>query len=187
MSIWTILLIALALAMDAFAVAIASGFAMRQLRVRHALAMAASFGAFQAIMPLIGWFSGIKLRGWMLHVDHWVAFGLLTFVGGKMIAEAFEIEEQEKKTNPFALHVLLVLSVATSIDALAAGLSFALLDVAITAPVLIIGAVTFCMSLAGVAIGARGGHLFEKKIEVLGGVILIGIGLKILLSHLLGR
>ena len=184
MSIWTILLIALALAMDAFAVSIASGFAMRQLKVRHALSMAGSFGAFQAIMPLIGWFSGIRLRGWILHVDHWVAFGLLTFVGGKMIAEAFEIEELEEKTNPFALHVLLVLSVATSIDALAAGLSFALLDVSITAPVLIIGAVTFCMSLAGVAIGTRGGHLFEKKIEVLGGVILIGIGLKILLSHL---
>jgi putative Mn2+ efflux pump MntP len=125
----------------------------------------------------------MRLRGWIAEVDHWVAFGLLTFVGGKMIAEAFEIEEAEKKTNPFALHVLLVLSVATSIDALAAGLSFALLGVAITAPVLIIGAVTLCMSFAGVAIGTHGGHLFEKKIEALGGMILIGIGLKILLSH----
>jgi manganese efflux pump family protein len=187
MSYWTILLVALALAMDAFAVAVASGFAVRQLHVRHALAMAGSFGAFQAFMPLLGWFCGMKLRGWITGIDHWVAFGLLTFIGGKMIVEAFEIEEAEKKTNPFALRVLLVLSVATSIDALAAGLSFAVLGVAIVAPALIIGAVTFCMSFAGVALGARGGHLFEKKIEVLGGGVLIVIGLKILLSHLLAR
>lgn len=184
MNYGTILLVALALAMDAFAVSIASGFAVRRLHIRHALTMAGSFGAFQAVMPLIGWLCGMRLRGWIAEVDHWVAFGLLTFVGGKMIVEAFGIEEAEKKTNPFALRVLLVLSVATSLDALAAGLSFAFLGVAITTPILIIGAVTFCMSFAGVALGARGGHLFEKKIEVLGGLILIAIGLKILLSHL---
>jgi manganese efflux pump family protein len=184
--LWSILFIALALAMDAFAVSIASGFAVRRMHVRHALSMAGSFGAFQALMPLLGWFCGIRLRVWIEGVDHWIAFGLLSFVGGKMIVEALKIEEMEEKTNPFAWRVLLVLSVATSIDALAAGLSFALLNVAILAPVLIIGAVTFAMSFAGIAIGARGGHLFEKKIEVLGGVILIAIGVKILLSHLLG-
>lgn len=186
MSFWTILLIALALAMDAFAVSVASGITIKTLRLRHALTLGAWFGAFQAIMPLIGWLAGLKLLAVIQGADHWVAFGLLTFVGGKMIYESFRIEAEEERTNLLALHVLFLLSLATSIDALAAGLSFAVLKVEILLPILVIGGVTFVTSFAGVLIGEKVGHFFEKKIELAGGLVLIGIGVKILVQHLMG-
>jgi len=186
MTLPALFLIALALAMDAFAVSIASGFAIQKLRMRHALAMAGSFGVFQAVMPLLGWLGGLRLRNLVAGVDHWVAFGLLAFIGAKMIYEAFQIESAENKTNPWDVHVLLMLSVATSLDAFATGFGFALLNVGIVTPILIIGAVTFVTSFAGCWIGEKGGHFFEKKIEVLGGLILIGIGVKILVDHLRG-
>ena len=170
--------------MDAFAVAVASGVTIKHLRVHHALTIAASFGLFQAFMPLIGWLGGLTLRDSVALVDHWVAFGLLAFIGGKMIYESFKIESVEKKSDPLDIYVLFVLSVATSIDALAAGISFAVLDVSIVTPVLIIGAVTFILSFAGVWIGERFGHFFEKKIEFAGGLLLIAIGVKILASHI---
>jgi len=185
MNIWTIILIALALAMDAFAVSIASGICIRQSRIKHALIMAGWFGAFQAIMPLIGWFAGVKFSSYISSIDHWIALGLLSFVGGKMIYESSRLESLEKKTNPFDLHILFVLSFATSIDALAVGLSFALLNVEILLPVIIIGLVTFTISFAGVLIGERGGHFFEKRIELIGGLVLIAIGIKIVLDHIL--
>lgn len=178
----TIIFIAVALAMDAFAVSIASGIAIKNLRIRHALTIAAWFGIFQAVMPLIGWFGGVKLRNFVGGVDHWVAFGLLSFIGVKMIYESFQMENVEKKTDPLEVYVLFVLSVATSIDALAAGLSFAMLGVKIIMPVIVIGTVTFVFSFAGVWIGDRGGHFFEKKIEVAAGITLIIIGIKILLQ-----
>lgn len=184
MSWLAIVLISLALAMDAFAVAVASGVTIRNLRIRHAFAIAGSFGFFQALMPLLGWLCGVTLQAFIQHIDHWIAFGLLSLLGARMIRGAFRIEEAEKKTNPLDAHVLFLLSVATSIDALAAGFSFAMLRVRIVTPALVIGAVTFALSFGGVWLGARGGHFFEKKIEALGGVILIGIGLKILVSHL---
>lgn len=185
MNIWTIVLIALALAMDAFAVSVASGICIRQSRIKHALIMGGWFGAFQAIMPMIGWLTGIKFINVISDVDHWIALGLLSFVGGKMIYESSRLESQEKRTNPFDLHVLFLLSLATSIDALAVGLSFALLKVEILLPVIIIGLVTFAMSFAGVLIGEKGGHFFEKKIEFAGGLVLIAIGIKIVLDHAL--
>jgi len=185
MNIWTIVVIAIALAMDAFAVSIASGICIRHSRIKHALIMGAWFGAFQAIMPLIGWLAGVKFSNLISTVDHWIALGLLGFVGGKMIYESSRLESLEKKTDPFALKILFVLSLATSIDALAVGLSFALLKVEILLPVLIIGIVTFLISFAGVLIGERGGHFFEKKIELIGGLILIAIGIKIVLDHVL--
>jgi len=182
---WAIVLIALALAMDAFAVSIASGITIKQSRIRHALTMGAWFGAFQAIMPLLGWLSGMKLRSLIGTMDHWVAFALLSFVGCKMIYEAFQIESIEKRTNPFDLHVIFMLSLATSIDAFATGLSFAVLKMEILTPILLIGSITFIISFIGVLIGERGGHFFEKKIEFAGGLVLIAIGLKILISHIL--
>ncbi len=184
MSLASIFLIAVGLAMDAFAVSIASGLAIKNLRLRHALLIATFFGAFQGIMPLIGWVAGFSFRDYIAAVDHWIAFVLLSIIGIKMIAEAFKLEESENQRDPLNVHVLFILAIATSIDALAVGLSFACLNVTIIGPALIISIVTFCLSILGVMIGEKFGHLFEKRIEVLGGIILIGIGLKILIEHL---
>lgn len=184
MSWATIILVAFALAMDAFAVSIASGVTIKRLKIRHALTIAGWFGVFQALMPLLGWLGGVKLHSFTARIDHWVAFGLLFFIGCKMIYESFKIEEIEKKNNPLDVHVLFMLSVATSIDAFAAGISFAFLRVSILLPILVIGLITFLVSFAGVWIGKRSGHFFEKKMEMIGGLLLIGIGIKILITHL---
>lgn len=185
MSLVEILFLAVGLAMDAFAVSVASGIAMRNFHIGHALRMAAAFGLFQAIMPVIGWLAGIAMQSFVSSFDHWVAFALLTLIGIKMIYEATRIEEAESESNPFALYVLLLLALATSIDALAVGITFAMLKCAIVMPVAVIGFVTFTLCFAGVRIGTVSGHCFEKKIEVAGGLVLIGIGLKILIQHLL--
>lgn len=184
MDLLTVTLIAVGLAMDAFAVSIANGIAMKTLRVRHALLIASFFGGFQAAMPVVGWLAGIGLKDIMSGFDHWIAFGLLSAVGIKMIYESFKIEKAEEEARNLTIYLLLILSIATSIDALAVGLSFALLDISIVTPVVVIGVVTFILSYLGVVIGNRFGHLFEGKIEAIGGVVLIGIGLKILLEHL---
>jgi manganese efflux pump family protein len=181
----TLILLALALAMDAFAVSIASGIAIKDLRIKHALIIASWFGIFQAVMPLLGWLSGIKLQRFICEIDHWIVFGLLFFIGCKMIYEAFKIESVEKKTNPMDVAVLFSLSIATSIDAFAAGVSFALLDIGVAEPVIFIGIITFIMSFIGVWIGDRGTHFFEKKIEIAAGLVLIGIGIKVLIGHLM--
>lgn len=181
-----IFLIALGLAMDAFAVSIASGATMKKLEVRNALKMGLFFGGFQTFMPVIGWFAGIGMKSFITGWDHWLAFGLLIIVGGKMIYEALIMKEDAEGggDSPFDTGVLLMLALATSIDALAVGVTFSVLSVSIILPVLMIGLVTFVFSAAGVWIGVRGGHFFENKIEVFGGLILIGIGIKILLTHL---
>jgi putative Mn2+ efflux pump MntP len=182
----SILLIAVGLAMDAFAVSIVTGSVYKDLHVKHALRMALSFGGFQAVMPLIGFLAGLSLKNYITHVDHWVAFGLLVFVGGKMVYEAFQIESAEKNRDPSNLLILLALSVATSIDALAVGITLSLLTSAICLAVTLIGLITFGLSFAGVYLGKRFGHFFESRIEVVGGLILIGIGIKILIQHLMG-
>ena len=179
-----LLLLAVGLSMDTFAVSVASGIAYKNFRLHHALRMAAAFGLFQAVMPVIGWLVGRSLQHWMAGIDHWIAFALLSFVGGKMIYEALRIDKAEEPSNPFGASVLLVLALATSIDALIVGVTFAVLQTAIVGPVIVIGSVTFALSLAGVYIGEAFGHFFEKKIEVLGGLVLIGMGLKILIQHL---
>lgn len=182
----TVLSIALGLSMDAFAVSVTSGITIKNLKIRHAAKIAFFFGFFQLIMPVAGWLAGLSLRNFISGLDHWLAFGLLGFVGGKMIWESFKMgPETENKPNPLDFAVLLMLSIATSIDALAVGLTFSFLNVSIAMPVLIIGLVTFLMSLAGVFIGERFGHIFENKIETAGGIILTGIGVKILLEHTL--
>jgi len=183
MGIISILFIAVGLAMDAFAVSIASGFKTRTLRLAYALKIAAFFGGFQALMPVIGWAAGLHFRNIITGVDHWIAFGLLSAVGVKMICESFKLKSHEQKISPLNISVLLILSVATSIDALAVGLSLSFLNVSIALPAVIIGAITFVLSFLGVFIGNRTGHFFEGKIEMAGGIILIAIGLKILIEH----
>jgi putative Mn2+ efflux pump MntP len=185
MSAWVILGIAVGLAMDCFAVAIATGLSLKRLHLRHALKMALFFGGFQAAMPVAGWLAGNCLRGLLAGVDHWVAFALLTAIGAKMIWESRQVEREER-ADPVHTGRLLVLAVGTSIDALIVGVSLSFVQVALLPPVLAIGLVTFALTLAGVYIGDRVGHFFEGKIEILGGLVLIGIGLKILLQHLLG-
>jgi putative Mn2+ efflux pump MntP len=180
----SILFIAVGLAMDAFAVSIVTGSLYKELHVKHAFRMALSFGVFQAVMPVIGFLAGLGLKDYIASVDHWVAFGLLAFVGGKMVYEAFRIEAAEKNRDPSNLLILLALSVATSIDALAVGITLSLLTSAIALAVTLIGAITFGLSFLGVYLGKRFGHFFESRVEVVGGLILIAIGIKILVQHL---
>jgi putative Mn2+ efflux pump MntP len=188
MKLLEILFIALGLSMDAFAVSVASGATMKRLHLPNALKMGVFFGGFQALMPVLGWAAGLNMKSFIAGWDHWIAFGLLSAVGGKMLYESFKIKEEEEcggpKTCPFDTGTLTVLAIATSIDALAVGLTFSLLQVSIIAPVLVIGLVTFLMSVAGVKIGSAGGHFFENKMEAAGGIILIAIGLKILFGHM---
>lgn len=184
MELLTIILLAVGLAMDAFAVSIVTGSVYRELHIRHALRMALFFGAFQSLMPLVGSLAGLGLREHIAAYDHWIAFGLLGLIGGKMIYEAFRIEAAEKKLDPSNLLILLTLSVATSIDALAVGFTLSLLVSSLAFAVIVIGVITFGLSYAGVFVGKRFGHFCESKIEILGGLILIGIGLKILIQHL---
>jgi len=184
MDIFTILFIALGLSMDAFAVSVSSGFTIKRLHINNALRIAVFFGLFQAIMPVIGWSAGLTLKDFISSIDHWVAFGLLSIIGLKMILESREIDPDKKQTDPLNIYTLLILSVATSIDALAVGLSLSLLNISIITPSIIIGITTFILSFIGVFIGNRVGHFFEKKIEIAGGIILIAIGVKILIEHL---
>lgn len=184
MGLITIVIIAVSPAMDAFAVSIVSGSVYKQLKIKHAFRIAVFFGGFQAIMPLIGSLAGISVKEYVASYDHWIAFALLSAVGAKMIYESFKITAAEKIFNPENILVLLVLSVATSIDALVVGITLSFLQVSITLAVVIIGLVTFVLSYLGVLIGTKIGHFFESKIEALGGLILIALGLKILIQHL---
>lgn len=177
--------IALGLAMDAFAVSIANGITTKQLKVSNALKMAIFFGSFQAFMPVLGWLAGLNLRDLISGVDHWIAFGLLSFIGCKMIYEAVKMKTSEKEIASVSLYVLLLLSIATSIDALAVGLSFAFLKISIATPIIVIGTVTFLLSFIGVSFGNKFGHVFENKIEIAGGLILLGIGVKIVAEHMI--
>lgn len=184
MKLLTILLIAVGLSMDAFAVAVVTGSMYRGFKVGHALRMALFFGGFQALMPVIGFLAGLGLMDYIAPYDHWIAFALLFLVGGKMIYESFQIEVVERNRDPSNLLVLLLLSFATSIDALAVGITLSLLKMPILLAVTIIGVVTFILSYGGVAIGKRFGHFFESKVEIVGGLILIAIGVKIVIEHL---
>ncbi|WP_018462794.1 manganese efflux pump MntP [Segatella paludivivens] len=183
--------LALALAMDCFAVSIASGIIVKKHIGKMMIRMAFLFGFFQAAMPLIGWFGVSTFTSYIENVDHWIAFGLLTFLGGRMIRESF-LPEEEKKIKPRKLKTQVVLAIATSIDALAVGISFACTGFSnlrmLICPLLIIGFVSFVMSIIGVLLGVRFGKPIAKKLkpELLGGFILIFIGIKVLLSHLYG-
>ena len=159
-------------------------FTIHNCNIRHALRIALFFGGFQAFMPIIGWAIGKYFSQYITSYDHWIAFGLLSFIGGKMIYEAHFLDETGKKCDYANNYVITGLAIATSIDALAVGLSFSFLNIQIVNPVIIIGSITFVISLAGVQLGSRFGGKFGNKMEIIGGIILIAIGLKILLQHL---
>jgi len=180
----TIVLIAIGLAMDAFAVSIAKGITIDHNRRKTALIMASFFGGFQMLMPAIGWLAGLGFKEIIMGVDHWIAFGLLTFIGLKMIYDSTK-KIKEGKEDSLKLHSLLILAVATSIDALMVGLSYSFLQISVLEPILVIGLVTFSFSVAGFFFGCSLGRFFGNKIKIIGGLILIAIGLRILLEHLL--
>ena len=185
MAFITIMALAVGLAMDAVAVSIVSGSTCRELKLKHALQIALSFGGFQALMPLVGALAGLSMKKYFAGYDHWVAFALLSAVGGKMLYESFKIGPNDKNLNPTNVLVLLILSVATSIDALAVGFTLSILVRSIAVAVTVIGLTTFVLSYIGVFVGKKFGHLFESKIEAAGGLILIGLGVKIVLEHTL--
>lgn len=179
-----IFLIGIGLSMDAFAVALCKGLNMKKVNYVHTVIIALFFGGFQAIMPYLGWVLGKQFEDYIVSVDHWIAFGLLLYIGGKMIYEAFHGEEEEETDDKLDLKELTIMAIATSIDALAVGITLAFLQVNIISSITIIGITTFCLSIVGVLIGNRFGMRFKNKAEIAGGVILILIGTKILLEHL---
>jgi len=182
----TVVLIAIGLAMDAFSISVASGGIYRHLHLRHGLRMAAFFGLFQAVMPILGFLAGKSLESAILGYDHWIAFGLLSIIGGKMLLEAFKIKEVESRPNdPTNLAVVFTLSVATSIDALAVGVTLSLITEHVYTAAAVIGVITFLISWIGWWIGQKIGSFFENKLEIVAALVVIGIGVKILLEHLL--
>ena len=186
MDIVSLLAIAIALAMDAFTVAIVAGVMLSPMTGRHVFRLAFHFGLFQALMPVLGWACGVAVHRYIAHIDHWVAFGLLAFVGGKMILDSMRSEEKMPATgDPTSGWRLVVLSIATSIDALAVGLSLAMVGSAIVVPAVVIGIVAAGFTTAGMLLGRRIGMRWGKRVEVVGGLILIAIGLKIVIEHIM--
>lgn len=183
MSVWELFFISLALSMDAFAVAVCKGLAMPRFHKAKAVIIACWFGAFQALMPLIGYFLGIHFSSFVKSIDHWIAFGLLSYIGYGMIKESREGCDVHASAE-LAPKLMLGLALATSIDALSVGITFAFLSVRILPAVCCIGSVTFLSSLIGAGIGRFFGAQLKAKSELFGGLILIGMGFKILISHL---
>lgn len=183
-----VFLIGVGLSMDAFAVAVCKGLCMKRLDVRQALVIALFFGGFQALMPLIGWLLGSQFQQYITSIDHWIAFILLGFIGGKMMVEAVrewnEEETVEVMDAPIDHKNMFVLAVATSIDALAVGITFAFLNTPIIEAITIIGITTMVLSIIGVIVGNFFGSRYKSKAEFIGGLILVLLGLKILLEHL---
>lgn len=190
MKLFEIFLTGVALAMDAFAVSICKGIKMKKLKWSHLVIIAIFFGGFQMLMPLLGWLLGSQLVQYIEKFDHWIAFGLLAFIGGKMAIESFKKDEDEcdccKDAQKLDLKELFVLAIATSIDALAVGITFALYpDVNIVSAISVIGIVTFVICSGGVLIGHKFGAKFKSKAEFCGGIVLIIIGLKLLIEGLI--
>ncbi len=183
MGILELFLIAVGLSMDAFAVSVCKGLSVRKAEVKHSLCVGAYFGGFQALMPLIGYLLGTQFESFIVSIDHWIAFVLLGFIGGNMIREALS-KEEEKLDDSFSFKTMVTLAIATSIDALAMGVTFAFLRVNILWAVLFIGIITFVLSAIGLKVGNVFGAKYKCKAELLGGVVLILMGCKILLEHL---
>ena len=183
-----LLLIGVGLSMDAFAVAICQGLSMTKIRWGHALTVGFYFGGFQALMPFIGWMLGSQFADRIQQYDHWIAFILLVLIGGNMIREALSGDEEDAAQAETDLRLdhkkLFLMAIATSIDALAIGVTFAFLETAILPAIGIIGCTTFCISVAGVAVGCWFGARYKKRAEITGGAILVLLGIKILLEHL---
>lgn len=183
MQLTELFLIAIGLSMDAFAVAVCRGLGMKKLNMKQGLIIALFFGGFQALMPLLGWLLGNQLEQYIVSIDHWIAFILLGYIGGKMIWDAFH-EEDEEIPSGFDVKQLFLMAIATSIDALAMGITFAFLRVSIVPAITMIGTTTFVISLVGVWLGHRFGTRYKNKATLAGGIVLCVIGLKILLEHL---
>ncbi len=184
MDLWELFLIAVGLSMDAFAVSICKGLATKDLKAKHFLIVGAWFGGFQALMPALGFLLGSAFEQYITALDHWIAFILLGLIGGNMIKESL-FEDEECTNDSFAFQIMFLMAVATSIDALAVGITFALLpDVNIFAAVSFIGIITFVLSAAGLKIGNTFGAKYKSKAELAGGLILVLMGIKILLEHL---
>lgn len=183
MGILEIILLGIGLAMDAFAVSICKGLSMKRMNWKNAIIIVFYFGAFQAIMPAIGYFLGTTFESFVTAVDHWIAFILLSFIGGNMIKESFD-NEDEKKNDRVDFKTMVVLAIATSIDALAVGITFAFFDVNVIFAVSVIGVITFFISLLGVKVGNKFGDKYQNKAELMGGILLVLLGIKILVEHL---
>ena len=182
-----LLLMGVGLSMDAFAVSVCKGLAMTKVNKKQAVTIGVFFGGFQALMPLIGWLLGKQFESYITGVDHWIAFVLLGFIGGKMMLEAWKPETDEiveKNDQPLDMKQMFFLAVATSIDALAVGITFAFLGTPILEAIVIIGITTFLLSIIGVYVGNFFGNKYKKRAEFAGGLILVLLGLKILLEHL---
>ncbi len=184
MEIVTVLFLAIGLSIDSFAVSVCSGLNLPHIRFFQAAKIAVFLAVFQAFMPLIGWLVGNSIKSIIEPVDHWIAFGLLSLIGGKMIIESFISTEAREIKNPLHIKVIILLSLATSIDALAVGFSFATMLEKIILPIFIIGVVTFMASMLGILLGKKTGPTVNRYAEILGGLILIGIGSKILFEHI---
>lgn len=182
MEILEILLIGIGLAMDAFAVSVCKGLSMKTLSVKKMIIIGLYFGIFQAVMPVVGFLLGKGFADFIVSIDHWIALILLSFIGINMIRETFE--EEEKSDDDVSFKNMVLLAIATSIDALAVGITFAFLKTNILISVVVIGITTFIISALGVVLGNKFGDKFEKKAQILGGIILIGMGIKILIEHL---
>ena len=183
MSLLELIVLAVGLSMDAFAVSVCKGLALGQIKTKHVVIIGAWFGGFQALMPLIGYFLGSRFEHYIQSVDHWIAFVLLAAIGANMLREALSKEEETADAS-LAFKTMLLLAIATSIDALAVGITFAFLRVRILPAVLLIGCITFLLSALGVKAGSLFGKKYQKKAEFAGGIILILLGIKILLEHL---
>lgn len=181
MTLITAILTSFGLAMDAFAVSICSGLTIKKVQIKDALLIATFFGGFQVLMPIIGWFFGLIFRDLITDFDHWIAFILLGFIGIRMIREGMNNDEEKLSKNPRNLYNLLGLAIATSIDSLAVGLSFSIVESGIINLLIAVGIITFSLSFAGVILGGKFGHLFEKQAEMIGGIILVFLGLRMLL------
>ena len=183
MDLFEIVLVGIGLAMDAFAVSVCKGLSMKKMKWKNAIIIAFYFGVFQAGMPVIGYFLGTTFRGFVESVDHWIAFILLSIIGGNIIKDSTD-DELDKRNDKIDSKTMLLLAVATSIDALAVGITFAFFEVNLLLAISVIGIITFVLSILGVMIGNKFGDKFQNKAELTGGIILIIIGLKILLEHL---
>lgn len=183
MSILEILLIGIGLSMDACAVAICKGFSIKNISFKKVVSISLYFGVFQALMPFLGYYLGSTFNKLVVNIDHWIAFILLSIIGGKMIKDSFQ-ENNEDENDKIDVKTMTILAIATSIDALAIGVTFAFFEISIITAILIIGFVTFTISAIGVIIGNKFGDKFQEKAEIAGGCILILIGVKILLEHL---
>lgn len=185
MDLITVFVLAIGLSMDSFAVAISCGLAEQKVTFGHAVKISFAFAFFQGVLPLLGWFMGTELKVFVEGIDHWIAFSLLTYLGGKMIYESFREGMEDKISDIYSFRHIMTLSIATSIDALVVGFSYAMAETGkIFGGALVIGSVTFFFSMLGIRIGKDVGNNLGPKVEFLGGLILFGIGLKILIEHI---